>query len=99
MALLHLMEKMNKKERIFYKDSDYTLFYKLTTAFNKIRQFYYKFKYPKYSKISDVNEYSLSLLPIKDLNNIINLTINGNRYRFEANELLIIYKFSLFIYL
>ena len=95
MALLYLMEKMNKKERIFYKDSDYTLFYKLTTAFNKIRQFYYRFKYPKYSKISDVNEYSLSLLPIKDLNNIINLTINGNRYRFEANELLIIYKFSL----
>ena len=95
MALLYLMEKMYKKERIFYKDSDYILFYKLSGAFNKIRQFYYKFKYPKYSKISDVNEYSLSLLPIKDLSDIVNLTINGNRYRFEATELLTIYKFSL----
>lgn len=94
-SMLYLMQKMKNKERIFYRDIDYTLFYKLIGKFNLLRNFYFNSKYPKHTKINDVNEYSLSLLPISESENIIYLTIAENRYRYEANELLTIYKYSL----
>jgi hypothetical protein len=90
-----ILEKMENKTRIFYMKSEYKQFNELVNAFNKIRNFYFKWKYPIYKQKSTVNDFNLMLLPINQIKNVISLTIKDSIYRFSADELLSIYKFSL----
>ena len=90
-----LMDKLYFKTRIFYQDKDYNEIFNLINAFLKIRKFYFKIRYPNYNKLIDVNDFSLSLVPTNEVNDIISLKVGKNNYRFSANEILTIYKFSL----
>ena len=91
----YMLDQINNKTRIFYMKIDYLTFNKLIKAFYKIRQFYFRIKTPKYKIFNYVNEYSLSLIPINQIKNVISITIKNSIYRFSAVELISIYKYSL----
>ena len=88
-----IINSIYNKTRIFYRDNDYLVFEKFRRSIMIIKNFFSKLIIKK--NYNFINHQFLSLEPISNKQDVVELTYKNGTYRFTVNELINIYKFSL----
>ena len=90
-----LIETVHTKTKAFYSDEMYETLWRLIDAVLRIKKFVGKHYKRITSSIKYINTLSLELVPFNE--NMTELNINNNMYKFDTRNLIKLYKYNLYI--